>query len=190
MIKKNKLTIIKSSEEYFFNEFNLAQNKTGINLEEDLKVYILKILVDRLNNKIDLDLNKPLAILYLEALKEPQNQCVKKLKCIADHTLYIAGYFSESLNKKLIDTKYYYDLSRNAYKELYNILDENIYIKIYNNYNNLVDILIELSFHTMHTSSKNLIKLYDRWIETGSQVLEQKLNEKGIITTYKKIKIA
>jgi len=190
MSKKTKLTIIKSSEEYFFNEFILAQNKTGIFLDEDLKAYLLKVLVDRLNNKVDLDLNKPLAILYLEALKEPQNLCIKKLKSIADHTLYIAGYFSESLNKKLIDTKYYCAISKKAYQELHGLLEENIYNKIVTKHNDLVDILTELSFHTMHTSSKNLIKLYDRWLQTGSLVLEQKLNEKGIITTDKKIKIA
>lgn len=190
MNKKAKLTIIKSTEEYFFKEFNLAQSKTGICLEEDLKVYLLKLLVSNLDNKTNLDLNKALGVLFLEAIKEPQCIAVKKLKSIADHTLYMAGYFSQSLNNKLIDINYYCNLSKKAYLELYSILDEVIYNKIVNNYSCLIDVLTELSFHTMQTSTKNLIQLYDRWLETGSTVIERKLNENGILTNSKKIKIA
>jgi hypothetical protein len=191
MDKKNKLCIIKSSEEYFFNEFNLAQEKSGIFLCEELKVYLLKLLSDNLTLDTCFDLNKPFSILFLEALNSDNNpNCFKQLKSLADHTLFLCGYFQESFNKKLVDIDFYTVLSKKAYIELYKISKEKIYYKIQEAYQSILDILVEMSFHSMQNNTNNLIKLYERWLNTGSSALEKKLNEKGILTIDKKIKVA
>lgn len=188
----NKILLIKSSEEYFLTELELAEQKLGFKTNEELKVYILKLLSNQLLQNNELDLNKPLAISFLEAFNEDQNSCARKLKNIGDYVLYIAGYFSESLNKKIIDIDYYNKLGVKAYAELYNLLGESgaVYYSLCTDYYKLLDLLMEISFKTMQTDTKNLIKLYDRWLVTGSNVLEKKLNEKGIITEERKIKVA
>lgn len=187
-----KITLIKSSEEYFLSELELAECKLSYKLNDELKIYLLGLLNSKLLQDNEIDLAKPLAISFLEAFNENQNQCIRKLKSVGDHALYIAGYFAESLNKKIIDVDYYNSLGKKAYAEIYNILGDNgqVYYSLYNDYNKLLELLTAISFNTMQTGTKNLIKLYDRWLITGSNILEKKLNEMGIITEERKIKVA
>lgn len=188
----NKIYLVKSSEEYFLEEFNRALEKTGYLISDELKMYMLKLLSKNILQNSDMDLDKPLAIQFLESLNEPTNICQRKLKAIADYTLYLSGYFAESFNKKIIDVDYYSKIGMKAYAELYNLIGEScpVYYELYYEYYKLLEILTEISFHTMHTGTRNLLKMYDRWLVTGSCVLEKKLNEKGIITEYKKPKVA
>ena len=179
-----QICIIKNSEEYFLSEFNKALEKVEVFISEELKMYMLKLLSANLIQNKEIDLETPLAVQFLESLNEAKNQ--RKLKIIADYTLFISGYFAESFNKKIIDVDYYRKIGRKAYAELYNKLGDLIYYELYNEYNKLLEILTQMSFSTMHTSTKNLLKLYDRWLVTGNNVLEKKLNEKGIITEIEK----
>lgn len=189
---EKKITLIKSSEEYFLSELELAECKVSYRASSEVKIYLLKLLNNKLLQDNEIDLSKPLAVSFLEAFNETQHLCIRKLKSVGDYALYISGYFAESLNKKIIDVDYYNSLGKKAYAEIYNILGDNglVYYSLYSDYNKLIELLTAVSFNTMHTSTQNLIKLYDRWLVTGSNILEKKLNELGIITEERKIKVA
>lgn len=46
----------------------------------------------------------------------------RELKDIGDTALLICGFFSDSLNKKIIDTKYYQELGQVAYRQLNSVV--------------------------------------------------------------------
>lgn len=62
--------------------------------------------------------DKILGIKLLEASHMPREEKKRTLKDIGDTALLICGFFSESLNKKILDTKYYQDLGQRAYSHL------------------------------------------------------------------------
>lgn len=68
------------------------------------------------------------------------------LKDIGDTALLICGYFSESLNRKLVDTRYYQELGRTAYDRLNGISPEafevrDLYAQISRHFQELTDLM-------------------------------------------------
>jgi hypothetical protein len=61
--------------------------------------------------------DEPLGIKLAEAGSDP-GQRVKTLKEVGDTSLYVAGFFAESLGRKLVDVDYYVGLGSSAYHEL------------------------------------------------------------------------
>lgn len=61
---------------------------------------------------------KILGIKLLESSQLSGAKQQRALKDIGDMSLFICGYFSDSLNRKLVDVKYYQDIGMMAYSRL------------------------------------------------------------------------
>ena len=61
---------------------------------------------------------KILGIKLLESSQLPKEKQKAMLKDVAETSLLVCGYFADSLNKKMIDVKYYQDLGKIAYSRL------------------------------------------------------------------------
>lgn len=61
---------------------------------------------------------KILGIKLMESSQFPKEKQKYILKDIAETTLFICGYFADSLNRKIVDARYYEDLGRIAYRRL------------------------------------------------------------------------
>ena len=61
---------------------------------------------------------KTLGIKLLNASSLTRSLQIRELQDIGDTSLFLCGYFSESLNNKLISTRYYEDVGRISYERL------------------------------------------------------------------------
>ncbi len=61
---------------------------------------------------------KILGLKLLEAMQMSREEQRKTYKEVADMSLLVCGYFSESVNKKIVDTHYYAQLGKMAYGHL------------------------------------------------------------------------
>lgn len=189
-----KGVVLHGNTELFFSELiDSAVSNQSLSIQEETRVYLLNLLSNNAKSpniikqsKARSYDNKPLSLLYLEALNERITTKRVMLKFIGDYALYISGYFADSFNGKIIDQGNYIVLGSNAFGNLSRIAissgSSDLYLDIFERFSELVDILTEVSFDTMISSSEDLIKLYDRWLRTKSKILERKLIEKGIIT--------
>lgn len=64
---------------------------------------------------------KILGMKLLEATQLERDEQKKVYKEVGDMSLMVCGYFSESVNKKLVDTQYYAQLGKMAYSHLNNV---------------------------------------------------------------------
>lgn len=129
-----------------------------------------------------------LAMLYLEAIeatsRELQNCHLKKL---ADLSLFISGLFSYSLNKSLIDVDYYVAMGGNAYGYLadntQSTMNGRAFIDIYSELADkfvfAIDILTEVG-DNMNNNNQDIMRLYEIWQRTGSQLAANRLRKQGI----------
>ena len=62
-----------------------------------------------------------LAEMYLQAQSQPPNRKMEILKKLGDTSLYISGFFGDSLNRKLVDIDYYAEMGGAAYGSLSSI---------------------------------------------------------------------
>jgi hypothetical protein len=127
---------------------------------------------------------KTLAELLLTANTAEASVRIDLLKRLGDTSLYVSGFFGESLQRKVVDIDYYANMGGLAYGSLSGFVKEDTYKKVYQEFAerfmDFVDILTFVSQKMMVQSDENILRLYDKYIRTGSELAKDTLLEKGI----------
>ncbi len=110
---------------------------------------------------------------------------IELLKKLADRSLYISGFFGDSLQRKLVDVDYYADMGCMAYGALAESTREDTLAKVYREFARrfleFVEVLHHISAQASVTNEENIMRLYEVYAKTGSDVAREKLIEKGLI---------
>jgi len=175
--------------EYFKDEVEEAISKLHIRINELTTFYIVNLLTEffrteRIYRSEDLR-HKPLAQIFLESKFYDIARRIKILKHLADYSLFISGFFSESLKRKLVNIDYFIALGSKAYLDVARLLEVkektlvDIYQELGKKFPELVDLLTEVSEHAIKRR-RDLLHIYERWLRTHSQYEEKKLRKYGI----------
>src|SRR6185503_19084448 len=103
---------------------------------------------------------------------------------IGDVSLYVGGYFQESLNRKVVDVDYYIDIGGRAYGLVAGAEEpshRSVYSELALKFKNLIDVLAEVSDQTQPRTEKDLLRLYELWVRTRSDRAAKALKEAGIL---------
>lgn len=126
-----------------------------------------------------------LAELYLRSQNVPTIQKMEMLKKLGDTSLYISGFFGDSLNRKVVDIDYYAEMGGAAYASLSRITQEENLSVVYSDFStrflDFVDALTFMSQQSLVQSDGDLLRLYDRYVSTGSRLAEEQLLQKGVL---------
>lgn len=142
-----------------------------------------KFFVKRPDGRLD---NNFLVEIYTESLAADLTVRKMALQRMGDICLVISGFFAESLHRKLIDIGYYFGMGGTAYKQLahlqMNSSMRSVYGELSDKFRPFSNVLNEMSERSGLQSNKDLLRLYERWLTTGSERLKTLLNEHGIAT--------
>lgn len=182
----------------FFNEIvEDALSSRKLKTDTQVKKYLVNLLEFYLSteNLFEREIvdehgrRKPqtLAELYLTAVNSEWSQKVDLLKKLGDRALYICGFFGDSFTRKIIDVDYYVSMGGNAYYELAYALEKRdplrkVYTTFSKNFSDYVDTLTYISHKSMISNNQSVLRLYDNYLRTGSEVAKEKLLEMGIVT--------
>lgn len=126
-----------------------------------------------------------LAEMYLLAQNSPTPVRLDLLKRLGDSSLYISGFFGDSLTRKIVDIDYYVDMGGVAYGALSSSAADESLSQVYGEFSTrfgeFVDVLTYISQESMIQSNEDLLKLYNRYMATGSRLAEEQLLEKGLL---------
>ncbi len=106
------------------------------------------------------------------------------LRSVGDVSLFVAGFFSDSLNRKLVDVDYYVKLGGRAYESLSHFERETFapaFAELAGSFLAFVDVLNDVSERCAVASNANVLRLYEKWLRTGSRRDGQRLVERGIV---------
>jgi hypothetical protein len=133
---------------------------------------------------------EPLAVRFARALQSGGSDQRTALKQVGDLSLIISGFFSDSLRRSLVDVDYYVSLGGYAYGSLGQSSDvlSPIYSELSEKFSAFVDVLSEVSERTSLTSDSDLLRLYEKWMRTGSRRNGDLLAEKGIVPNESLVK--
>jgi len=88
---------------------------------------------------------KILGVKLLEVDSLPLPAAKRTLKDVGDTALFLCGFFSESLNRKIIDERYYHEVGKMAYQRLDSIVYEtSSFYKIISTNFDMLTVLINL----------------------------------------------
>jgi hypothetical protein len=184
-----------SLREYFHNELHEAMNRQKIRAESETLSYLTNLLTmyarsDELFEQTDYGVDiKPLAVIYSDALNESSVQLrTRLLQRLGDTALFIAGVFADSLNRKLVDVDYYVAMGGTAYAQVSDFMRAyrsvkslaTLFDELREKFVDFVDVLNEVSERSHLASDKDVLRLYEIWVRTGSKRSAAQLRKLGI----------
>jgi len=182
--------------EFFRARMEEAQRKHRINLREVTQFYVVNLLSEFLDSKrlyLQRDegiAEEPLALIYGRAAAAQNSlEQFRLFKELGDKSLYVSGFFGDSLKGKVVDIDYYIAMGENAYRYVWSLsrdrhqgdLFQEVFGELSEKFVSLVDLLSAVSESTEMTSDRDLLRLYERWLATKSERLSHKLKENGIL---------
>jgi hypothetical protein len=141
-------------------------------------VHLLASFVERTDNP------EPLALELAQAMGAGGVRQRVTLREIGDRSLFLSGFFSDSLKRRLVDIDYYVSIGGYAYCALTRLETDHlspVYAELGEKFSSFVDVLAEVSERTSCTSNLDLLRLYERWLKTGSRRSGQLLAERGVV---------
>jgi hypothetical protein len=128
----------------------------------------------------------PLALLYARALQASRHERARRLREMGDTALFVSGFFAESLEEAAGNLRYYCDLGGHAYARLaleHEGVDKNgpgVFGELAAHFREFVDVLAEVSEATRLNTPLSEVRLYERWLLTGSRRAAALLAGRGL----------
>jgi hypothetical protein len=128
----------------------------------------------------------PLALLYLRALEATRWERARLLRTMGDTALFVSGFFADSLSEGAGSLRYYCDLGGHAYAHLAHehepaaSVGPAVFGELAAHFRRFVDVLCEVSEASRLNTPHSVVRLYERWLQTGSRRAAALLAEQGI----------
>jgi len=181
--------------EYFRGAVTSAMDNQSISAEEYTVGYVVDLLVQFTRSETFFEHTpegpaiRPLAMVYADAVKASTSEArYQALRRLGDVALFISGVFSESLKHKTVDVDYYVAMGGNAYGHLSESprmsarvqAMRDVFGELAAKFQCFVDVLSEITEQSHLGSGKDVLRLYELWLRTGSERAARQLRELGI----------
>jgi hypothetical protein len=127
----------------------------------------------------------PLALLYVRAVQSSRAERTRLLRTMGDTALFVSGFFADSLSRGLVDLGYYKAMGGQAYARLSREdsalgVGSTVFSELSGRFGEFADVLAEVSETTHLSTNTSVVRLYERWVQTGSRRAAALLAERGI----------
>jgi hypothetical protein len=175
-----------SPAEYFKEMVESALARQRLHAGDLTAYYLVNLLCQyvRLDARTQPDGDVPLAIRLAQALDSGGSEQRERLRRLGDVSLFVSGFFSDSLQRRAVDVDYYVSMGEYAYGSL-GRRDADTFAEVFTELSRkfvgFMDVLSDVSERTALSSSTDVLRLYEKWLRTGSQRTGQQLIDKGIV---------
>ncbi len=182
----------------FFQEaVDGAARTKRVEMTNGTSQYIVLLLSDfaRPDQRAGETLERPLTFLLNDALTTPNpGERFERLKSLGDGVLYASGFFRDHFEARGVDERYVHGIGQTAYDAASGMLNRDrtegegfdIFGELSAKFHALVDVVAEVANLTVakdSRTSRGVLKMYERWLKTGSESLAQALGEQGVLPT-------
>jgi hypothetical protein len=145
--------------------------------------YLVNLLCRYVRPDHDLDHGEPLAVRFARALQTGGVEQRTRLRNLGDFSLFTTGFFADSFNRRHVDVDYYVSMGEYAYGSLSRAEDafREVFAELARKFVGFSDVLADISERHSLSSNNDLLRLYEKWLRTGSGRDGQRLIERGIV---------
>jgi hypothetical protein len=180
--------------EFFRDALHGALEKRQLAVEDQTEHYVVNLLTlfSRSEELYDATPDgarlKPLVVMLSEALEaRSEGDRNRGLQRLGDVSLFIAGFFAQSFARRLIDIDYHIAMGGRAYAALAESMSRgkgrvlgHVFAELSTNFQPMVDALNEVSESSYSHSDKDILRLYEVWLKTGSPRCYEILKRLGV----------
>jgi hypothetical protein len=173
--------------EYFKDLVESALVRQHLRANELTAYYLVNLLCGfvRIDSRAAFgDAAEPLALRLGRALESGGLEQRARLRSLGDFSLFMSGFFPDSLRRRPVDVDYYVSMGEYAYGSL-SRNDEDafgeVFAELAGKFVGFMDVLSDVSERTGLASSADVLRLYEKWLRTGSPRDGQRLIDQGIV---------
>jgi hypothetical protein len=170
--------------EYFKELVDAALVRQRVQAGDLTTYYLVNLLCQFVRLEGTPDADQPLAIRLARALQSGGLEQRSRLRHLGDFSLFVTGFFGDSLNRRSVDVDYYVSMGEYAYGSLGRSEAEafgEVFAELATRFVGFADVLAEVSDRSTLRSSSDVLRLYEKWLRTGSSRDRDKLIERGIV---------
>ncbi len=188
------LILNQSPQAFFLEQFSNAPRVLSHLLSATAKSYLAETLASFIQpHVLGQKLNRPdiwslclFDLLKLAIESEDKKKQVQYFKALGDKSLYIAGFFQDSFNRKTFDINYYSSMGRTAYHQSAQLVkpaskeNKKVWAELARTFVPAMELIAYVADSAMSQNNKNLIAVYERWTKNKSKRLYDILLKAGI----------
>jgi len=174
--------------EYFKDLVETALSRQQLRANDLTSYYLVDLLCRfvRPDRRIPFsdDSNEPLALRLGRALGSDGLEQRARLRNLGDFSLFMSGFFPDSFHRKVVDVDYYVSMGAYAYGSLSRRDADafgEVFAELARKFVAYMDVLSEVSEQSGIRSSMDVLRLYEKWLRTGSPRDGQRLIDRGIL---------
>ncbi len=190
-VERLKTITITDAREFFATYLRETMKNQKVEASESSVLYIVDLMIRSMETQHFFskdETGKLKQHVLVDLLKQAleQDEAGKKimLQRLGDISLLISGLFSDSISRKIVDLDYYFGMGEAAYSQLAQLQqsksNRNVFNELSNKFKPFSNVLTEIGHRSGLQSSNDLLKLYEKWIYSGSEEIKKILEEKGI----------
>jgi hypothetical protein len=190
----DRVLAVANLREYFRDALHGALGHQRTAVREETEQYVVNLLTlfarsEALYEQADGGTRlKPLVVMLAEALEASSaTERFRNLQRLGDVSLFVAGCFAQSFARKLIDIDYHIAMGGRAYGALAGELRGSrgrvlgrVFAELAEKFQPMVDALNEVSETSYRHSDKDILRLYEVWLNTGSRRAREILRGLGV----------
>jgi hypothetical protein len=177
------LVAVTNLREFFHDSVQASLRKQRVDVDDHTEHYVVNVLTMFARSEELYDVTpegvrlKPLAHMLADASEasSPQ-QRDEALRRLGDVSLFVAGFFAQSFARKLIDIDYHIAMGGRAYGTLADNLRGTmrgqafaaVFLELAQKFQRLVDVLNDVAEMAHTHTDRDILRLYEIWLKTGS----------------------
>lgn len=189
----SQLVTSPSLKEFFKTLLEEAIRRQRVSVAQTTEFYLVNLLSefassDKLFSKGEdgRSEQEPLAVLYHRSLQQQRDERIRTLRRLGDVSLYQAGFFSGAVRAGAVGQDYYIQMGGAAYGQVAELAPAAGFAAVYRElsarFAALVEVLGEIAARGLVSNGPSgALKVYESWVRTGNDKLEQVLVDAGLI---------
>jgi hypothetical protein len=183
---KGPLLREESPAEYFKALVDGALARQRLQAGDLTAYYLVNLLLQfmRFDSTRFADHGEPLVFRLAKALDSGGSEQRARLRGVGDFSLFMSGFFADSFKRKIVDVDYYVSMGEYAYGSL-SRRDQDAFSEVFGElarkFVGFTDVLSDISEQTGGAQRADILRLYEKWLRTGSSRDGQTLIDHGIV---------
>ncbi len=192
------IEILGSLEDFFRDEVLAVCKKQNLEIDSHVSLYVAQLLVRFSQSSSIIEQHMPsgekskepvLALLWLEGLQKRPFEQLTQMQYLGDVALFTSGFFSDRIEKSMLDRDYYMAMGEQAYQQAGSLQRSlrsdlalrELFFRLAHSFPSMVSVLEEISIRSQASQQNGIVKLYQKWLSSSDQKISRVLQENGVI---------
>ena len=186
---------VRNLREFFRDAVHEALERQKVGVEDHTEHYVVNLLTLFARSEALFEPTaegprlKPLALMLADAASAPTGeQRSRALQRLGDVSLFVSGFLPHGFARKLVDVDYHVAMGGRAYGTLADSCGSSargralagVFAELAAKFQRLVDALNDVSEMSWRGSDRDVLRLYEVWLKTGSPRAHALLREGGV----------